>query len=122
MADSALGMGLDALIRNPTKKKEEKKKEKTKQKTETTKKSGKNKKSNKNTNNNIILDEEKIEEIRSEVEKNPRISLWSTKSAACLKYLKKTTPEFSISNEASIILDEAIKNKYPEIWELFEDL
>ena len=122
MADGALGMGLDALIRKPAKKKEEEKKEQTKQKNETTKKTRKNNKSNKKNNNNITLDKKKIEEIRNEVEKNPRISLWSTKSAACLKYLKKTTPEFSISNEASIILDEAIKNKYPQIWELFEDL
>ena len=66
-------------------------------------------------------DNDKIEQIKEEVGKNPRISLWSAKSAACLRYLKKTTPEFSISNEASLILEEAIKEKYPEIWKLFEE-
>lgn len=82
----------------------------------------KKKRLKKKKNNNLSLNDEKIEQIKKEVEKNPRISLWSAKSAACLRYLKKTTPEFSISNEASIILEEAIKDKYPEIWELFEEI
>jgi hypothetical protein len=68
------------------------------------------------------LDVDKIDEIKEEVRENPRISLWSLKSAAVFKYMKKTIPEFSISNEASLILDEAIAKKYPEIWELFDDL
>lgn len=71
---------------------------------------------------NLILSEEKIEEIKEDVSKNPRISLWSVKSAATFKYLKKTIPEFSISKEASILLEDAISAKYPEIWELFEDM
>ncbi|MDR2830323.1 MAG: hypothetical protein LBB45_04705 [Methanobrevibacter sp.] len=63
-----------------------------------------------------------IKDILKVIEKNPRITLWSSKSAAVLRYLRKTRPEFSISKEASIIMDEAISNKYPEIWKLFEDL
>ena len=109
MAEHALGMGLDALIKKP--KKKSKKSDTTEEKAV-----------KKEKNNNLSLNDEKIEQIKKEVEKNPRISLWSAKSAACLRYLKKTTPEFSISNEASMILEEAIKNKYPDIWELFEDL
>ena len=96
MADNALGRGLDALIKKPSKPKIE-------------------------TNTSFSLSDDKIEQIKEEVGKNPRISLWSAKSAACLRYLKKTTPEFSISNEASLILEEAIKEKYPEIWKLFEE-
>lgn len=95
-----------------------KKTKKEKQKSDTTEE----KAVKKEKNNNLSLNDEKIEQIKKEVEKNPRISLWSAKSAACLRYLKKTTPEFSISNEASIILEEAIKDKYPEIWELFEEI
>ena len=72
---------------------------------------------------NILYEEHfESETIKDEIEKNPRISLWSAKSAACLRYLKKTTPEFSISSEASYILEEAIAKKYPEIWDIFEDL
>ncbi len=68
-----------------------------------------------------ITDPEIIAAILDDVKKNPRISLWSAKSAAVLRFLRKTEPEFSISNEASLIIEEAIKIKYPEIWELFEE-
>ena len=112
MPDNALGRGLDALIKKPSKSK--------KDKNENVVKKTKTKKPD--LNSSISLSNDKIEQIKKEVEKNPRISLWSAKSAACLRYLKKTTPEFSISNESSEILEEAIKKKYPEIWKLFEDL
>lgn len=119
MPEGSLGRGLDALIKKSSpKKKTEKKSEKTKQKTVIKEV----KKPKNNISSTILLNEDKIEEIKKEVDKNPRISLWSAKSAAVLRYLRKTTPEFSISNEASSILEEAIQAKYPEIWELFEDL
>ena len=69
----------------------------------------------------LNLNEEIIEEILVEIKKNPRISLWSAKSAAVLRYLRKTEPEFSISSEASLLIENAVKEKYPEIWELFEE-
>lgn len=134
MPDSALGRGLEALI--PDSKTDEEEKKTTKKKNtdkKTTKKSKKNE-SKKNTAQEktvnkedkptpqFTLDSDKIDEIKEEVKDNPRISLWSVKSAAVFKYLKKTIPEFSISNEASVILDEAIAKKYPEIWELFDDI
>lgn len=107
MSDNVLGKGLDALIQKPEKSPKKPEKE-TQFKTE--------------NNNRYVLSDEEIQEIKDKIEKNPRISLWSVKSAACLRYLKKTTPEFSISNEASLILEEAIAEKYPEIWDIFEDL
>ncbi len=67
------------------------------------------------------LNEEIIHGILTEIKKNPRISLWSAKSAAVLRYLRKTEPEFSISSEASLLIEKAVKDKYPEIWELFEE-
>ncbi|MBR5502954.1 MAG: hypothetical protein IKV87_00665 [Methanobrevibacter sp.] len=63
-----------------------------------------------------------VYEVIETVEKNPRITLWSARSAAVLRYLRKTEPEFSISNEASNLIDEAIAEKYPEIWTLFNHL
>ena len=62
-----------------------------------------------------------IENVILEVRKNPRISLWSAKSAAVLRLLKKTRPEFSISKEASALIEEAVKDKYPDLWDEFED-
>ena len=54
--------------------------------------------------------------------KNPRVVVWSPKASVVLRVLRKTIPEFSISNEASELLEEAIKRKYPEIWEKVEAL
>ncbi|WP_220607983.1 AAA family ATPase [Methanobrevibacter oralis] len=65
--------------------------------------------------------EENVAEVKEVVEKNPRITLWSSRSAAVFRYLRKTEPEFSISKEASILIDEAVSKKYPKIWDLFDD-
>lgn len=62
-----------------------------------------------------------VEEVKEIVDKNPRITLWSARSSAVFRYLRKTEPEFSISKEASTLIDEAVSKKYPEIWALFDD-
>jgi hypothetical protein len=63
----------------------------------------------------ISYNSEVISHSILDAEKNPRISLWSPLSTAVLKYLKKTTPEFSISEEACGLLEDAIARKYPEL-------
>lgn len=65
--------------------------------------------------------QEHIAEVKEIVDKNPRITLWSSRSSAVFRYLRKTEPEFSISKEASTLIDEAVSKKYPEIWDLFDD-
>ena len=67
------------------------------------------------------INEKIVEDILTDVKKNPRISFWSARTAAVLRFLRKTEPEFSISSEASILIEEAVKEKYPEIWEMFEE-
>ncbi len=67
------------------------------------------------------IDQSMVENVILEVRKNPRISLWSAKSAAVLRLLKKTKPEFSISKEASSLIEEAVKDKYPDLWDEFKD-
>ncbi|MCC7550831.1 MAG: AAA family ATPase [Methanobacterium sp.] len=121
--ESALGMGLDALIR---KEKPEKQDKSVKEASNTrkapaktsTKKPKKTKKAAKTQTdpNKPIMDN-----VVLEVRKNPRISLWSARSAAVLRFLKNTKPAFSISKEASALIEEAVQEKYPEIWEMFKD-
>jgi signal recognition particle GTPase len=138
--ESALGKGLDALIR-PDFTDEEKKEQKSKISTNERRRKDKVKsdltKSNKYRDNNKTLehlenksngkdiknsvDQTLVENVILEVRKNPRISLWSAKSAAVLRLLKKTKPEFSISKEASALIEEAVKDKYPELWEEIKD-
>ena len=143
--ESALGRGLDALIRKDLT--DEKKSDDETENNEVSKIStrgsrrksnsngsstksngneGKNKKSDdlKSEGNEGIqnmVDQTLVENVIMEVRKNPRISLWSAKSAAVLRLLKKTKPEFSISKEASALIEEAVKDKYPDLWEEFED-
>ena len=109
--NSGLGLGLDALIKEKT--------------VDNTKKQASKKPETLSTSTQIRNQREDDDLLKSsifkEVEKNPRITLWSQKSSAVLRYLKKTQPEFSISKEASILIDEAVRAKYPEIWELFDD-
>ena len=69
----------------------------------------------------IQVRQEHIDEVKQIVDKNPRITLWSSRSAAVFRYLRKTEPEFSISKEASVLIDEAVAKKFPEIWALFDD-
>ncbi|MDK2853750.1 MAG: hypothetical protein PWP49_547 [Thermococcaceae archaeon] len=97
MRKKALGRGLEALISEPLPI-EETPKEKSKEE----------------------LNEEALVLSINEALKNPRITLWSPEAAAVLRYLRKTIPEFSISNEASKLLEKAIKEKYPEIWSMVE--
>ena len=73
------------------------------------------------TSPEVKIQEEHIAEVKQIVDKNPRITLWSSRSSAVFRYLRKTQPEFSISKEASKLIDEAVSQKYPDIWKLFED-
>lgn len=49
--------------------------------------------------------------------KDPRISAYSPLVMSVLRYLRKTTPEFSMSEVASSLLEDAIREKYPELSE-----
>ena len=69
----------------------------------------------------LNVDEKVVEDVLLEVHKNPRISLWSARSAAVLRFLKKTKPEFSISNEASLLIEAAVKDRHPDLWRIFEE-
>lgn len=106
----ALGKGLDALISKEYVKDSE---------TETPKEEPV--KDLKGQNEINVIHEKIVDDILTDVRKNPRISFWSARTAAVLRFLRKTEPEFSISSEASLLIEEAVKEKYPEIWELFEE-
>ena len=83
--------------------------------------SGKSSEKSVQTPQEIKIQEEHIAEVKEIVDKNPRITLWSSRSSAVFRYLRKTEPEFSISKEASLLIEEAVAKKYPEIWALFDD-
>ncbi len=49
------------------------------------------------------------------------IAVWSPEISAVLWYLKKTTPEFSISDEARGILEKGLQKKYPELFKRIKE-
>jgi len=129
--ESALGRGLDALIRKEKPKNEDKqgnvektvpveKKAPGKTAAESSSKVKSSQKVRKPRKSKEDPTKIIIDGVVMEVRKNPRISLWSAKSAAVLRFLKNTKPAFSISKEASALIEEAVQQKYPEIWEMFE--
>jgi ribosomal protein S25 len=122
---NALGKGLDALIRpnmgENVKKEKAEKKSKPKAEPRKTRAETAEKTPETGASNDSDFDEKLVETVMQEVAKNPRISLWSAKSAAVLRYLKNTKPAFSISKEASALIEDAVKDKYPELWKLFEE-
>ena len=74
------------------------------------------------TSDKLKIDNSVVLRALEEGKKNPRVVVWSPKSSVVLRILKKTIPEFSISHEASKLLEEAIKEKYPEIWRIVENI
>ena len=111
----ALGRGLDALISKEYVKDSE---------TETVKEETVTKEPVESIEEPVevnVIHQKIIDAILEDVKKNPRISFWSARTAAVLRFLRKTEPEFSISSEASLLMEEAVKEKYPEIWEMFEE-
>lgn len=67
------------------------------------------------------IDRDVFEKALEAGRKNPRVIIWSPKASVALRALRKTIPEFSISREASELLEEGIRRKYPEIWEMVEE-
>jgi hypothetical protein len=49
------------------------------------------------------------------------VAIWSPTISAVMWYLKKTTPEFSISDEAKTILEEGLGKKYPELYQRIKE-
>lgn len=57
------------------------------------------------------------EAVRGANSNRQTVAVWSPEISAVLWYLKKTTPEFSISDEARTILEEGLGRKYPELYQ-----
>ncbi|RAP48725.1 MAG: hypothetical protein BZ136_04590 [Methanosphaera sp. rholeuAM74] len=118
--NNSLGRGLDALIKTPKDKKEEVTEAEPAQTIEEVEQIEEEKTTQEVKNTQITPSDEIVDQIKEEVKKSARISVWSPQSAATLKYLKNTIPNFSMSKDAARLLDEVVSTEYPEIWKLFE--
>jgi len=50
-------------------------------------------------------------------QEEPRITFVNNKVKAVLVYLRKTVPDISISKMAAEMVEDAVKQKYPELWQ-----
>lgn len=57
----------------------------------------------------------------AEAMRNPKLTVWSPYAYAIFKYLRKTMPEFSMSQEASSLLIEAVARKYPGLFQALRE-
>lgn len=55
-------------------------------------------------------------------EMNPRLSIYSKKVCAVMRYLVNTIPAFNRSEEARKILEEGLRERYPRLWERVKEL
>lgn len=50
-------------------------------------------------------------------QEEPRVTFVSSKVKAILTYLRKTVPDISVSKIAAEIVENAVRQRYPELWQ-----
>ena len=66
------------------------------------------------------IDESVLDQALAEAKGSPKITVFSPKVAAVLRYKQLTTIRYSFSTEARERLEQAIKDTYPELYEAVE--
>jgi hypothetical protein len=63
------------------------------------------------------LDYSALDEAIEEARKKPKLGIYSPIVAAMLRYKARTTPRYSMGSEIKTIVEEALKDAYPELYE-----
>ena len=63
------------------------------------------------------LDYSALDEAIEEARKKPKLGVYSPIVAAVLRYKARTTPRYSMGSEIKTIVEEALKDAYPELYE-----
>ena len=66
------------------------------------------------------IDESILVQALAEAKESPKITVFSPKVAAVLRYKQLTTIRYSFSTEARERLEQAVKDAYPDLWEAME--
>ena len=66
------------------------------------------------------IDDSILAQALVEAQKSPKITVFSPKVAAVLRYKQLTTIRYSFSTEARERLEQAVKDAYPDLWEAME--
>jgi hypothetical protein len=63
------------------------------------------------------LDNTALEEAIKEASKKPKLGVYSPLAAAMLRYKAITTPRYSMGSELRIVIEHALKETYPELYD-----
>ena len=63
------------------------------------------------------LDDRALNEAIEEAIKKPKLGVYSPVVAAILRYKAITTPRYSMGQEIKVIVEQALKGAYPELYE-----
>ena len=64
-----------------------------------------------------ILDSTALEEAIKEANKKPKLGVYSPLAAAMLRYKAITTPRYSMGSELRIVIEQALKEAYPQLYD-----
>ena len=63
------------------------------------------------------LDSTALEEAIKEASKKPKLGVYSPLAAAMLRYKAITTPRYSMGSELRIVIEQALKEAYPQLYD-----
>jgi hypothetical protein len=63
------------------------------------------------------LDNTALEEAIKEASKKPKLGVYSPLAAAMLRYKAITTPRYSMGSELRIVIEQALKEVYPQLYD-----
>jgi hypothetical protein len=63
------------------------------------------------------LDNAALEEAINEASKKPKLGVYSPLAAAMLRYKAITTPRYSMGSELRIVIEQALKEAYPQLYD-----
>jgi hypothetical protein len=63
------------------------------------------------------LDYSALEEAIEEANKKPKLGIYSPLAAAILRYKAITTPRYSMGSELRIVIEQALKEAYPQLYD-----
>jgi hypothetical protein len=66
------------------------------------------------------LDSRAFERAIDEASKKPKLGIYSPIAAAVLRYKAITTPRYSMGSELRTVIEQALKETYPELYEAAE--
>lgn len=65
----------------------------------------------------VGVDLKALDQAVAEAVKYPKITIWSTRIAALMRYNQITTARYSMSREAKAKLKQVLQEEYPELWD-----